>query len=154
MEPFSQDVTLTSRINLQRSLSRKGSQTGAERKMNSNCVMNDGERDAIPSPKACSMAGTMLEKMVIVDQTTDHITKPQAQHQIAIMTSGSTTTIEAAGTPTKFSLSVKRSSSFKQSSLLNPPRILFFFATLSILGTIILICLTLSMEMTTRTQLA
>lgn len=149
MEPFSHltntDLTLTSRINLQRSLLRKGSQTGAEKKMNSNCLMNDGERDVIPSPKASSMAGVMPEKLIVVNHTTDHISKPQVQPQIAIMTGGSTTATKPAGTPTKISLSVKRSSSFKHSSLFNPRRILFFFATLSSLGTMLLICLTLSM---------
>ncbi|KAJ9563277.1 hypothetical protein OSB04_008437 [Centaurea solstitialis] len=135
MEPFShltnKDLTLTSRINLQRSHpSRKGSQTGAEKKMDSNFFMNDGDTDAIPTPKACLVAGTTPEK-VLVNQTTDQITKPQLQHQIAIMAGGSTTTIKPAGNPlTKFSLSVKRSTSFKQSSLFNPRSILFFFATL------------------------
>ncbi|KAI3718761.1 hypothetical protein L6452_19644 [Arctium lappa] len=148
MAPFShltnKDLSHTSRNNLQRSLSRKGSQTGAEKKMDLNCLMNDVERDVISSPKASLMVGIMPEKLIVVNQTTDHISKPQVQHQIAIMTGGSTTRTKPAE-PTQISLSVMRSSSFKQSSLFKPRRILFFFATLSSLGTILLICLTLSM---------
>lgn len=129
MEPFShlttKDLNFNSRFNLQRSLSRK-----VEDKKMSNTRVDD-ERDAIPSPK------------VIVG-----ITEPQVHHQISIITSGATTTTAtttAAGTPTKSRLVAKRSSSFKQTSVINPRRILFFFATLSSMGTILLIYFTLSM---------
>ncbi|KAI3765180.1 hypothetical protein L2E82_15207 [Cichorium intybus] len=148
MEPFShhanKDLTHSSRINMERSLSRKGSQVRAEKKMNSNFLMNDGDGDTIPTTKA-SMMATMPEKFTLVNQTTDQIPEPQVHHQITIMTSGNTSTTKPAGTPTKSSLYGKRSMSFKQSSIINPRRILFFFATLSSMGTILLIWLTLSM---------
>lgn len=125
MEPFShlttKDLNFNSRFNLQRSLSRKGE----DKKMSNPSV--DNERDAISSPK------------VIVG-----ITEPQVHHQISIITSGTITTT-ATGTPTKGRLVTKRSSSFKQTSVINPRKILFFFATLSSMGTILLIYFTLSM---------
>nr|KAJ0214398.1 hypothetical protein LSAT_V11C400179800 [Lactuca sativa] len=149
MEPLShhsnKDLTHSSRINMDRSLSRKGSQVRAEKKMNSNSLVNDSNGDTIPTPKAALMAGTMPEKLMLVKPNTDHILDPQLHHQITIMTSGNTTTTKAAGAPLKSSLFGKKSSSFKLSSIINPRRILFFFATLSSMGTILLICLTLSM---------
>ncbi|KAI3698100.1 hypothetical protein L6452_31212 [Arctium lappa] len=124
MEPFShlttKDLNFNSRFNLQRSLSRKGE----DKKMSNPSV--DNERDAISSPKG--------------------ITEPQVHHQISIITSGTTTTTATViGTPTKSRLVTKRSTSFKQTSVINPRRILFFFATLSSMGTILLIYFTLSM---------
>ncbi|MFS7987102.1 hypothetical protein Hanom_Chr11g01018421 [Helianthus anomalus] len=119
MEAFShltnKDATFNSRFHLPRSLSRKGE----EKKLSNTSV--DNERDAIFSPK-----GT---------------TEPQSHHQISI-----TTTVAAAtGTPMKSIPIGKRSSSFKHTSIFNPSRILFFFATLSSIGTIMLIYFTLSM---------
>ncbi|KAF5760578.1 hypothetical protein HanXRQr2_Chr16g0755121 [Helianthus annuus] len=152
MEPFShlsnKDLTLSSRII--RSPSRKESQKETDKKMNSKCVMDDG--DAIHLNKASLMAGAMPEKLMLLDQTTDHTNSPQVHHQITIMTSGTNPTTTAAattktpGTPTKSSVSWKRSRSFKQSSIINPRRLLMFFATLSSMGTVLLICLTLSMS--------
>ncbi|KAJ0836453.1 hypothetical protein HanRHA438_Chr16g0767121 [Helianthus annuus] len=147
MEPFThlsnKDLTLSSRII--RSPSRKESQKETDRKMNSKCVMDDGD-------KASLMAGAMPEKLMLLDQITDHTNSPQVHHQITIMTSGTNPTTTAAattkppGTPTKSSVSWKRSRSFKQSSIINPRRLLMFFATLSSMGTVLLICLTLSMS--------
>ncbi|XP_024984496.1 uncharacterized protein LOC112520362 [Cynara cardunculus var. scolymus] len=131
MEPFShlttKDLNFNSRFNLQRSLSRK-----VEDKKMSNPRF-DNETDAIASHK------------VIVG-----ITEPQVHHQISIITSTTattvaTTTATATAAPTKSRLIAKRSSSFKQTSVINPRRILFFFATLSSMGTILLIYFTLSM---------
>ncbi|KAI3795768.1 hypothetical protein L1987_38427 [Smallanthus sonchifolius] len=156
MEPFShlcnKELTLSSRII--RSPSRKESQKGTDKKMNSNCVMNDVDGDTIHSPKGSSsslMVGTIPEKLMLLDQTTDQIKSPQVHHQITIMTGGtnpttSAATIKPSGTPTKSSVLWKRSRSFKQSSIINPRRILMFFATLSSMGTVLLICLTLSMS--------
>ncbi|KAI3745442.1 hypothetical protein L1987_58554 [Smallanthus sonchifolius] len=149
MEPFShlcnKELTLSSRII--RNPSRKESQKGTDKKMNSNCVMNDGDGDTIHSPKGSSsslMVGSQAH-------TTDHINSPQVHHQITIITGGTNPTTSAAtikppGTPTKSSVLWKRSRSFKQSSIINPRRILMFFATLSSMGTVLLICLTLSMS--------
>ncbi|KAK1424499.1 hypothetical protein QVD17_19829 [Tagetes erecta] len=145
MEPLShmcnKDLNLSSRII--RSTSRKESPKGIDKKMNSNCVTNDGHGDTIHSPKVSLMTGAMPEKLMLLDHTTDHL---QVHHQITIMAGGTTTTKPHA-TPTKSSSGFwKRSRSFKQSSMINPRRILMFFATLSSMGTVLLICLTLSMS--------
>lgn len=77
----------------------------------------------------CIMAGTMPEKLMLVNHATDRInTTQQDHHQITITTGGTTTT--AGGTPTKSNLYGRRSTSFKQSPVITPKRILFFFATL------------------------
>ncbi|KAI7757578.1 hypothetical protein M8C21_016469 [Ambrosia artemisiifolia] len=149
MEPFSHLSNKDLFIIRSPSPSRKESLKGTDKKINSNGMMDDG--DNIHSNKASLMAGAMPEKLMLLDQATDHTNIPQVHHQITIMTSGTTPTIAAAmtkahGTPTKGSVSWKRSRSFKQSSIINPRRILLFFATLSSMGTVLLICLTLSMS--------
>ncbi|KAJ0510155.1 hypothetical protein HanIR_Chr11g0537461 [Helianthus annuus] len=97
----------------------KAQPIGEEKKLSNASVDNEG--DAIFSPK-----GTI---------------EPQSHHQISI-----TTTVAAAtGTPMKSIPIAKRSSSFKHTSIINPSRILFFFATMSSIGTIMLIYFTLSM---------
>ncbi|KAK9051767.1 hypothetical protein SSX86_028395 [Deinandra increscens subsp. villosa] len=136
---------------IMRSPSRKGSDNN---KTNPNCVMNDGDGDTIRSPKASLLTETMPEKLRLVDLTTDQSnSRPQVHHQITIMTGGtasisaSAATAKPPGTPTKTSAMFwKRSRSFKQSSIINPRRILMLFATLSSIGTVLLICLTLSMS--------
>nr|XP_043610276.1 uncharacterized protein LOC122582005 [Erigeron canadensis] len=135
MEPFShlnnKDLLNynNSRYNLQGSLSKK------EEKKKMSTPSLDKERHASSSPK-----GMMSEKLT---PTTVGTAEPQVHHQISIVTSATTTT--ATGTPTKSRLIGKRSSSFKQTSIINPRRIMFFFATLSSMGTILLIYFTLSM---------
>ncbi|XP_076893734.1 uncharacterized protein LOC143545804 [Bidens hawaiensis] len=119
MEAFShltnKDATFNSRLNLPRSLSRK-----EDKKVSNPSV--DNERDAIFSPKGNP--------------------ESQSHHQITIIT---TATAAATRTPVKSIHMGKRSSSFKQTSIINPRRILFFFATLSSMGTILLIYFTLSL---------
>ncbi|KAJ9566620.1 hypothetical protein OSB04_002586 [Centaurea solstitialis] len=121
MEPFAhlttKDLNFNTRFN--RSLSKKGE----DKKMSNPSV--DNERMSISSPKG--------------------ISEPQVHHQISIITSGTATTAIAGDTSTRSRLIAKRSSSFKQTSVINPRRILFFFATLSSMGTILLIYFTLSM---------
>ncbi|KAD4982332.1 hypothetical protein E3N88_19003 [Mikania micrantha] len=156
MEPFTHlsNKELNPNSRIIKSLSRKESQKGSDKKMNSNCAMNDGNGDVIYSPKGSFfnlMTENMSEKLKLLDQT--NMSCPQVHHQITIVT-GSTTattttsamTIKSPVTPTKSSVILKRSRSFKQSSIINPRRILMFFATLSSLGTVVLICLTLSMS--------
>lgn len=130
MEHFShlstKDNTVNSSFTLQRSFSRKVE----EKKMS--CPTVDIERDAISSPK-----DDMSDKLIPITTGTDE----QEVHQISIVT----TTIATNGTPTKSRLINRRSNSFKQSSIINPRSIMFFFATLSIMGTILLIYFTLSM---------
>ncbi|XP_076952199.1 uncharacterized protein LOC143625857 [Bidens hawaiensis] len=123
MEAFShltnKDATFNSRLNLPRSLSRK-----EDKKVSNPSV--DNEREAIFSPKGNP--------------------ESQSHHQITITTTATAvTTVNATGTSMKSIHMGKRSSSFKQTSIINPRRILFFFATLSSMGTILLIYFTLSM---------
>ncbi|KAI7730546.1 hypothetical protein M8C21_017723 [Ambrosia artemisiifolia] len=137
MEPFlhltNKDYKFNSRSNLARSLSKKGEE---KKKMMSDPSI-DNERDSIFSLKA---TGNMLETSTPVSIGT---IEPQTHHQISIIT---TSTATDTGTPsTKSRLVGKRSSSFKQTSIINPTRIVFFFATLSSMGTILLIYFTLSM---------
>ncbi|KAI7746822.1 hypothetical protein M8C21_012611 [Ambrosia artemisiifolia] len=118
MEAFSHLTNKDATYNSRFHLPRSLSRKGEEKKMNNPSV--DNERDAaIFSPKS---------------------TEPQSHHQISITTTAATTE-----TPTKSISFGKRSSSFKQTSIINPRRILLFFATLSSIGTIVLIYLTLSL---------
>lgn len=144
------DVNANSRITkLQRSLSRKGSQQrGGEKK--SSPIAN-GERDygsiAI-SPRASLLqggdSGTPEKPMVLVVGATEHSHNPQVHNPITIMTGS------LAGPAESKSSAVSRRFSFRRSSppswIIDPRRILFFFATLSSVGTILLIYFTLSMN--------
>ncbi|KAI3740848.1 hypothetical protein L2E82_31322 [Cichorium intybus] len=127
MEPFSHLTNYSPRFNLQRSLSRKGSQIAES---------VDNERDTISSPKVDTVSEKSTPVIVVA-------TEQQLHHQISITTGG--TTAITAGTPTKSRLIGKRSSSFKQTSIISPRRILFFFATMSSMGTVLLIYFTLAM---------
>ncbi|KAG6416520.1 hypothetical protein SASPL_123951 [Salvia splendens] len=125
-----------SRITLQRNLSRKGSMRAAERKVSSN------ERDAsmiATSPRATL---TLEKQAVVVAGAHDHsLTTSQLHHQITITNGCITAAAETkAGATKRFGF--RRSS---QTWTINPRRILFFFATISCMGTILLIYFTLSM---------
>ncbi|WRX25904.1 hypothetical protein QQP08_018391 [Theobroma cacao] len=90
----------------------------------------------------CMVGSSTPEKpTAVVVGSTDHASNPQIHHQITITTGSSTAAPES-----RFSL---RRNSFRRSHppwQLNPKRILFFFATLSSLGTILLIYFTLSIS--------
>ncbi|KAI3676696.1 hypothetical protein L1987_86309 [Smallanthus sonchifolius] len=116
MESFSHLTNKDDAYNSRFSLPRSLSRKGEEKMSNPRV---DDEKDAIFSPKGTN--------------------EPQNHHQITIVT----TAVAATGTPTKSLLGGKRSSGFKQTSIINPTRILFFFATLSSMGTILLIYFTL-----------
>ncbi|KAF2303646.1 hypothetical protein GH714_020587 [Hevea brasiliensis] len=151
MESFShgsnnKDINPNSRITLQRSLSRKGSVRsgsggggGSDKKINSNPSPND--RDTIAA--ASSPRGpSMPEKPSLVAVgTTDHSSNPQVHHHITI------TTASGKLNPSTESRCTIRRNSFKRppSWAIDPKRVLFFFATLSSMGTILLIFFTLSM---------
>ncbi|KAK9068910.1 hypothetical protein SSX86_013026 [Deinandra increscens subsp. villosa] len=77
---------------------------------------------------------------LIRPESTGTTDQPQNGHHQIIITTGP---VAAIGTTTKSTLVGKRSSSFKQTSIINPKRVLFFFATLSSMGSILLIFLTL-----------
>ncbi|TKY51095.1 hypothetical protein E2542_SST22610 [Spatholobus suberectus] len=133
-----------SRLTLQRSLSRKGSQRGGDRKVNGNVTLHD--RDTAPttySPKAALAGSCTAEKSaVLAVGSTHHSTNTQVHHQIAITASNM-----CSSTPTE-SKCVTRRNSFKRSSswLLDPKRVLLFFATLSSMGTMLLIYFTLTIS--------
>ncbi|KAK7357531.1 hypothetical protein VNO80_16820 [Phaseolus coccineus] len=129
-----------SRITLQRNLSRKGSQRGGDRKVN---TLHD--RDTVPttsSPKAALAGSCTAEKSAAVAVgSTQHSTNTQVHHQITITASNMCNT----NTESKC---VTRRNSFKRTSscLLDPRRVLLFFATLSSMGTMLLIYFTLTIS--------
>ncbi|KAH6831383.1 hypothetical protein C2S53_016283 [Perilla frutescens var. hirtella] len=146
MERFSHLIekdtnSVNSRITLQRNLSRKGSIRTGERKVTSI------ERDVsmlATSPRATFHGGSVPEKSAVVAVGThDHSISPQVHHQITITNGGisSTAAVETKSGGKRFSF--RRSS--PSSWTIDPRRILFFFATLSCMGTILLIYFTLSM---------
>nr|ACU16257.1 unknown [Glycine max] len=151
MDSFSSGINkdsnnANSRITLQRSLSRKGSQRGGDRKVNGNVTLHD--RDTAPttcSPKAALAGSCTAEKSAVVAVgSTHHSTNTQVRHQITITASSMCTTT----TPTTESKCITRRNSFKRSSswLLDPKRVLLFFATLSSMGTMLLIYFTLTLS--------
>ncbi|KAJ6728755.1 PROTEIN putative-RELATED [Salix koriyanagi] len=146
MERFShginKDINTNSRITLQRSHSRKGSPRGAgggEKKINSNLShLSVSDRDAIVASASPRGPRTPEKAAVVTVGTADHSCSPQLHHQITITTGNMNATPEGR---------CIRRNSFKRSSpswVLDPKRVLFFFATLSSMGTMLLIYLTLS----------
>ncbi|KAA8515465.1 hypothetical protein F0562_018924 [Nyssa sinensis] len=148
MERFShltdQDTTANSRLTLQRSLSRKGSPQSNEKKINSSTVR---EREvtvvATSSPRAAVVGASTPEKSM----ATDYSINPNVHHQITIMTGniGGTTTTQSKCSGKRFSF--RRS---PPSWVMDPRRILLYFATLSSMGTILLIYFTLSVGQVSR----
>ncbi|XP_021766951.1 uncharacterized protein LOC110731397 [Chenopodium quinoa] len=134
-------ITNSSRITLQRSLSRKVPQRGAERKLN--------DRDTLPpasSPRAAQVVSSLSTPEKCPSPTLpmgsqDHAAnnhQQQPQHQITIKTGGVNTMADGR---------MGKRSSFKRSSYSwysDPKRILLLFATLSSMGTMLLIYFTLS----------
>ncbi|GMJ14605.1 hypothetical protein HRI_005129800 [Hibiscus trionum] len=121
-----------------RSLSRKGSQRDNKKTI----APGLSDRDSfvsISSPKGSCMPE---KPAVVVAGTTDPATDQQVHHQITI-TTGSI----AAATESRFS---RRNSCRRPPPpwLLDPKRILMLFATLSSIGSILLIYFTLSMSKT------
>lgn len=130
------EITANSSITLQRTLTRKSSQRGCERKPNCGSL-ND---------RASSGGGSMTEKpilpppKVVAVGTAELTVNPQAQHQITI-TAGSINT----ASENRF----LRRNSFRRSPpswFLDSRKILYLCATLSSMGTIILIYFTLSLN--------
>ncbi|KAK9265415.1 hypothetical protein L1049_001664 [Liquidambar formosana] len=137
------DRNANSRITLQRSLSRKGCQRGGEKRTSSSATAN--ERDTVvatSSPRAALVgAGTPEMPMVVALGSTDHPSNPQVHHQITITASNISTNTESRWG--------SRKNSFRRSPpswAIDPRKILIFFATLSSMGTILLIYFTLSMS--------
>lgn len=142
MEHISQlmekDITVNnSGIMLQRNLSRKASQRGGEKKTNAS-VGNERDANSVStSPRA-----PLLQGGVCTHEKGTVVTMGTATIDVATMAGNGTIT-----TDNKFGgkrLSFKRSASFS-SWAIQPRKILFFFATLSSIGTILLIYFTLAM---------
>ncbi|MCD7452143.1 hypothetical protein HAX54_015162 [Datura stramonium] len=140
------DINANSRITLQRNYSRKGS----FKKTNFNDVNEKDTNLMATSPRASLLGANMPEKPMVVtagtaDHSTTHVhnqnTMVVAASSGAAATSGATTIDSKVVVPRRFSF--RRSSS--SSWTIDPRRILIFFATLSSMGTILLIYFTLSM---------
>ncbi|XP_057762469.1 uncharacterized protein LOC130982472 isoform X1 [Arachis stenosperma] len=127
------------RITLQRSLSRKGSQRGGGRKVNGNATLHDKDT-ATSSPKAVGGSCTPEKAALLGVGSIDHSINPHIHHQIPVTPTG-TTAAESAK-------SLTRRNSFRRSSLwaLDPRRVLLFLATLSSMGTMLLIYFTLAIS--------
>ncbi|XP_031095184.1 uncharacterized protein LOC115999471 isoform X2 [Ipomoea triloba] len=138
MERFEKDINSNSRITLQRNLSRKGSQMrSVEKKIPNPNVAVDNL--IATSPRAVLHGAGTPEKpmVVVVGAGADH------SAPVTIIAAGAnpleSKTMAAAG---------GKRFGFRRPSLaswiLDPRRILFFFATLSSMGTLLLIYLSLS----------
>ncbi|CAA2934299.1 Hypothetical predicted protein [Olea europaea subsp. europaea] len=139
-DSFVVDMQHFSRIS--RNLSNKGLLRGGEKKIN---PFKGNEREArrvSTSPTALHGSITPEKPVVVMVGATDHSINTQGHHQITIM-NGS---MSNRATERKFGgkrLGFRRSSPFWT---VDPRRILFFFATLSSVGTILLIYFTLSIR--------
>ncbi|XP_030533300.1 uncharacterized protein LOC115742912 isoform X2 [Rhodamnia argentea] len=135
-----------------RSLSRKGSPRVYGDKVISNASAAD-KNDSQPgivlatssprgTPRASPLGSNSMDTATMAALgTTDHVSKLQNHHQITV-TSGSI----GSANESRFAL---RRNSFRRSSpswILDPKRIVFIFATLSSMGTILLIYFTLSIS--------
>ncbi|XP_050148571.1 uncharacterized protein LOC126623658 isoform X1 [Malus sylvestris] len=142
MESFShggtdKDVTANSRVS--RNVSRKWSQRGGEKKIIRNVKSNDKEvSSTTASPFATVVGSSTPEKSPLAVGTIDQSSNPHVHHQITVTAANIGTTTEGR--------CVVRRNSFRRSSSwrIDPKRVLFFFATMSSIGTILLIYFTLS----------
>ncbi|XVF87672.1 hypothetical protein PTKIN_Ptkin18bG0139200 [Pterospermum kingtungense] len=148
MESFShggtnKETNPNSRIT--RSLSRKGSQRGNKKiitpSSNSSSTVND--RDSFVAATSSPIGCGTPEKptAVAVGSTIDHGGSNPQLHQITITTGNITSASES-----RFGLRRSGSRRSPPPWQLDPKRILLFFATLSSLGTILLIYFTLSIS--------
>ncbi|WJX54584.1 hypothetical protein P8452_40450 [Trifolium repens] len=146
MDAFSSSINKdssnqNSRITVQRSLSRKGSQRVGDRKINGLTTLqihdNKDVLSAMCSPIATlSGACTPILPATMAVVSADHSINPHAHQQSNI--GGTTTSTTTTG-------SLTRRNSFIRSSswTIDPKRVLIFFATLSSMGTMLLIYFTL-----------
>ncbi|KAE8709104.1 pyruvate [Hibiscus syriacus] len=140
------EITQNSRFT--RSLSRKGSQSGGDKKIisysctNSYCKSSLNDKDAFvaTSPRGSSTAEKPVTATVV---STDMAKNPLVHHQITI-TTGNTT----AATESRFNLRRNNSRRYASPWIFDPKRIIFLFTTLSSIGTILLIYFTLSIYKT------
>ncbi|KAE8689831.1 hypothetical protein F3Y22_tig00110931pilonHSYRG00156 [Hibiscus syriacus] len=111
-----------------RSLSRKGSQRGGDK--SSSCINSN-------------WSSTAEKPVTAAVVSTDTTNNPQVHHQITITTGNITPATES-----RFNLQRNNSRRFSSPWYFDPKRILFIFATLSSMGTILLIYFTLSIYKT------
>ncbi|XP_057462861.1 uncharacterized protein LOC130752975 isoform X2 [Actinidia eriantha] len=138
------DITANSRIT--RSLSRKlPQQKSSEKKFNSSLGNEKDNSDVAKLFPRGALAGpsTPEKPMVVTLGTKDQPTSPHFHHQITIMTGNIGAAAAGEVRCGGKRLSFRRSS---PSWAIDPRRILLFFATLSSMGTILLIYFTLSMS--------
>ncbi|CAN1326918.1 hypothetical protein LINPERPRIM_LOCUS33981 [Linum perenne] len=140
----SKESYANSRVTLQRSFSRKGSVRGGSEKksINSNGSQSKPAETSSAVAAAALAGGGTPEKGTVA--TVDHSgnSNGQGHHQITITSAASN--IKATSVDGRCN---SRRNSFKRSQtswLLDPRKVLFFFATLSSIGTLLLICFTLS----------
>ncbi|XWS19469.1 hypothetical protein CRYUN_Cryun31cG0018800 [Craigia yunnanensis] len=150
MESFShgganKETNPNSRIT--RSLSRKGSQRGDKKIITPNCTNSNSsvtldDRDSFVATTSSPRASRTPEKPTAVGLgSIDHASNPQVHHQITITTGNITSATES-----RFSLRRNSSRRSPPPWQLDSKRILLFFATLSSMGTILLIYFTLSIS--------
>ncbi|PIA31909.1 hypothetical protein AQUCO_04700047v1 [Aquilegia coerulea] len=124
------DISANSRISLQRNLSRKGSQRGERNKTTlASSGVTDGTSNACLTAGGCDSDTSILSPKVSLEPKEQINKQPQQ-----------TITITAENRCS----SGRRYFKQRTSSCIDPRRVLFFFATLSSMGTIILLYFTLS----------
>ena len=134
-------INANSRTTLQRNLSRKGSQRWGDRNVSENVTLQD--KDIVPT--ACSPKASLLgpSKSTLGPTQNSTNTQQQVHHQITITTA----TNNICNTPSENKCLTRRSSFGRSSSwLLDPKKVLLVFATLSSVGSLLLIFLTLSIS--------
>ncbi|TYJ30868.1 hypothetical protein E1A91_A06G158500v1 [Gossypium mustelinum] len=135
---FNKAVNPNSRIT--RSLSRKGSQRGDKKTIIPNHT-NSNDMDSLVSTSSPRGSSMPEKPRTVVAGSTDPATNQQVHHQITITTGNI-----AAATESRFSLRRNTFRRYPPPWLLDPKRILMLFATLSSMGTILLIYFTLSIS--------
>ncbi|KAM3343693.1 putative protein isoform X1 [Capsicum galapagoense] len=141
------DINANSRITLQRNHSRKGSMI----KPNFNDVNEKDTNLMATSPRASLLGASMPEKpMVVTMEIADHSTSHVHNQNTTLVAASSGAATTSGATAIDSKVVVSRRFSFRRSSssspwAIDPRRILIFFATLSSMGTILLIYFTLSM---------
>ncbi|CAI8587268.1 unnamed protein product [Vicia faba] len=137
VDPFSpginkDNVNTNSRITMQRTLSRKGSQRLGDRKVSGITTLQiHDNKDLISAMCPPLVCGTPEKNGAMTMFSTDHSINPHIHQQ--------------SGTTTGETKSLTRRNSFLRSTSwsLDPKRVLIFFATLSSMGTMLLIYFTL-----------
>ncbi|VVB12226.1 unnamed protein product [Arabis nemorensis] len=154
---FNKDFSSSSspRITMQRNVSRKGSpRSNNERKLHCDSNGNDKETSFPQSP----LRGSSTPEMPGIVGPTDHAgtattattaVSASPLHQITVTTAAATTGNMISDQNRERRFGFARKTSFKRSHnswMLDPKKIVLFFATLSSMGSILLIIFTLSIR--------